>query len=103
MSGTRFVFKVVGEGKVRARGELAFVLPQALDLVSKTSYTASVSEALPNQGVLHLKRTEQGIEAQYQFNPNPALPMPETPPAWLQVAGHLSTTLGKQVTWAPPP
>jgi hypothetical protein len=98
MSGTRFQFKVLGEGKVRARGELAFVLPQALDLVSKTAYVASISEVMPAPpGVLRLWRGKSGIEARYIQNLNLTHSKPD--PAWLGSIDNLSGTLGRTITW----
>jgi hypothetical protein len=98
MSGTRFQLKVVGEGKVRARGELAFVLPQALDLVSKSAYVVSISEIVPAPpGVLRLWRGDRGIHARYIPNLNLTTNKPD--PAWLGSIDNLSGTLGRTVTW----
>lgn len=102
MSGTRFRMKIIGEDKVRASGELAFVLPQALDLVSKSSYVASITEAItPPRGALHLRRTDNGdIEAQYHVNPT--LPGKAAKPSWLGSVGNLSEQLGRNITWPTP-
>lgn len=103
MSGTRFQMKVIGEDKVRARGELAFVLPQALDLVSRSSYTASITEAThPPRGALRLRRTDNGdIEASYTNNPGFPAMAKGRPPAWLDSVETLSGTLGRTITWQP--
>ena len=98
MSSTRFQMKVLGEGKVRARGELAFVLPQALDLVTKTAYVAGISEADPvPPGVLRLWSDRGQILARYTVNPN--LTNSKQDPAWLGSIDNLSTTLGRTITW----
>jgi hypothetical protein len=98
VSGTRFQFTVIGEGKVRARGELAFVLPQALDLVSRTAYVAGISEADPTPpGVLRLWSDRDSIQALYTINPN--RPNTSSSPAWLASVPNLSRALGRTVTW----
>jgi hypothetical protein len=98
MSATKFHFKVMGEGMVRARGELAFVLPQALDLVSKSSYVACLTEvAQVPAGVVRLRRSGEGIEAHYVPNINLIVPKPE--PVWLSSITSLSQTLGRTITW----
>lgn len=100
VSGTRYQFKVSGDSKVRARGELAFVLPQALDLVSRSAYTATISETeYQPPGILRLRDAGHGnITAQYEPNPNRS----ERPrPAWLDLVPNLSRQLGKQIQWKP--
>lgn len=100
---TKFRFRVVGDERVRARGELGFVLPQALDLVDRTSYVASISlNQNPAPGVLRLRRTDEGtIEAHYEVNPD--LIGAEPTPAWLGSIQRLSETLGRIVTWQQQP
>jgi hypothetical protein len=100
MSGTRYKFMVSGEGKVRARGELAFVLPQALDLVTRSSYVATITEdeQVP-PGMLRLRGAgENNVEAQYDPNPNRSQ---RTPPSWLGTITTLSASLGRNITWQP--
>jgi hypothetical protein len=102
MSGTRYKFKVSGEDKVRARGELAFVLPQALDLVTKTSYTATISEddTIP-PGMVRLRGAGRNeVEAHYEQNPN-GPGRSTTKPAWLDTITTLSASLGRIITWQP--
>ena len=98
MSGTRFEMLVIGEGRVRARGELAFVLPQALDLVGRSSYTVSIRESVAPKGSLRLRgRDGQVVEADYE--PMPGLPAAGRQPSWLASVPNLSASLGRSITW----
>lgn len=105
MSGTKYRFRVLGDEKVRARGELAFVLPQALDLVDRSSYTALVMvNDNPAPGVLRLRRTDEGtIEAHYETNPNHPAAKYHQRPMWLESIQRLSEQLGRNITWQPTP
>lgn len=98
--GAQYRFRVVGNEKVLARGELAFVLPQALDLVDRSSYTALIMPNInPAPGVLRLRRIEKGtIEAHYETNPN-IIDRPTERPAWLDNIPRLSEQLGRNITW----
>lgn len=101
MSGTQFQYTVLGEGKVRAKGELAFVLPQVLDLVSKSSYTASITEVRPSaRGALRLKRTGNG-DIQAHYTPNAHVLNGDPSPSWLGAISNLSAQLGRTITWQP--
>lgn len=90
---SKFRFSVLGEGRVRARGELGFVLPQALDLVAQSSYTAAISEP---KGSLHLRRQGDQIVGRWVRNPN--VPRRDQP-TWIDQAVSISNTLGRSITW----
>ena len=100
-----YEFRVVGEGEVRARGVLAFVLPQALDLLTRyPKYKVGLSEATskrdPSRGVLRLHcLADKTFQAYYE--PNTNLPNAGTSPAWIQQVPKMSTSLGKEIRWRP--
>lgn len=99
----RFQIRVVGEGKPRVSGVLAFVLPQALDLASTTSYVVSIRPAgLSPDGFLRFRRNSDGLDARYERNVNkPLTPATHKIPAWCEQAISMSRELGRKVTWQP--
>lgn len=98
----QFRLRVVGAEGNRVKGVLGMVVPQALDLAATTAYTASISEAKEHpRGSLHLRRTDDGIQATWHRNVN-LHTAPAEPPAWVGKALTLSRELGRSVTWQPP-
>ncbi len=99
MSSQRYQIKVVGEGRPRVKGVLAFVAAQALDLISRSTYVVSISEATPvPAGVMRLHSTPDGVIGVWQANPNHIHPQ-AGPPSWCNTVINMSVELGKKITW----
>lgn len=98
-----YVLRVIGVPGTRFRGVLGMVMPQALELVTRSAYIATVSEATtPTPGSLHVRSDgDGGVVATWHHNPNLPTASP-LPPAWVDKAINMSRELGRNITWQPP-